>query len=224
LIKSGKFYLFAEDTVNGLPGEELDVLDYNADLVFGFNQIPLTQKVRVDTGSFYFGYERKTYSRWLSVDSLDVDSTTYYQREDTTETGEDTLVWVRSDSVDAMIHVYLDTSMAKIPEDTTGLIASENMIADRFILGKNYPNPFNPVTSIPFIVPASAAGQDLKLEIFNVLGQKVVTLVDGKAEPGLNRISWDGTNRTGKQVSSGIYLYRLKTHDVTLTKRMLFIK
>ena len=98
------------------------------------------------------------------------------------------------------------------------------LVADRYYLGKNYPNPFNPTTTIPFVIPDYARGQKIKINIYNILGQKVVTLFNGVAPVGLNTIVWDGKNESGKPVGSGIYIYQLKGKNVSLQRRMLLIK
>ena len=64
----------------------------------------------------------------------------------------------------------------------------------------------------------------MKIEIFNVLGQKVQTLVDADMDAGYQSIVWDGTDRSGRSVSSGVYLYRMQAADKTFTKKMLMLK
>ncbi|MFZ0390524.1 MAG: FlgD immunoglobulin-like domain containing protein, partial [Calditrichia bacterium] len=88
-------------------------------------------------------------------------------------------------------------------------------------LEANYPNPFNPVTTISFVLPAT---QQVKLEIFDVLGRKVRTLLNGKQQPGAHQVNWNGTNDYGKAVSSGIYYYRLTSGSYEKTMRMLLMK
>ncbi|MBN2364902.1 MAG: T9SS C-terminal target domain-containing protein, partial [Calditrichaeota bacterium] len=85
----------------------------------------------------------------------------------------------------------------------------------------NYPNPFNPVTSIRFVLPKA---MDLKLEIYNALGQKIVTLFDGKRREGQHIINWNGVDRFGRPVSSGIYFYRLSTENYEKTMKMILMK
>ena len=90
-----------------------------------------------------------------------------------------------------------------------------------FALGQNWPNPFNVSTSISFDLPDRAR---VSLVIYNLLGQKVVTLLDGHAEAGNHIINWNGKSSSGEVVSSGIYFYRLKTDAFTETKRMVLLK
>jgi serine protease AprX len=97
-----------------------------------------------------------------------------------------------------------------------------------FSLGQNYPNPFNPTTTIPFTVHTSRVmvrGRiHTTLNIYNVRGQLVRTLVDQEMTSGKYSVVWDGKNQEGDGVSSGIYLYRLSTEDSRITKKMLLLK
>jgi hypothetical protein len=90
-----------------------------------------------------------------------------------------------------------------------------------FALYQNYPNPFNPTTSIEYSVPIRA---HVTVEIFNLLGQHVRTLVDQMKSPGKYKVEWDGTDVTGKTVSTGVYLYRLTAGDFVETKKMVLLK
>ena len=89
-----------------------------------------------------------------------------------------------------------------------------------FALGQNYPNPFNPSTIIPYQLPAS--GQ-VRLEVFNVLGQRIATLVDGQRSAGFHTATWNATDVAGRAVGAGVYIYRLSGDEVTLTRRMVLI-
>jgi hypothetical protein len=85
----------------------------------------------------------------------------------------------------------------------------------------NYPNPFNPSTTIQYGIPADGL---VSLKIYNTLGQEVVTLVDGFQSAGYHSATWDGRNASGNTVSTGIYLYRLVAGDVVKTARMILSK
>jgi len=88
-------------------------------------------------------------------------------------------------------------------------------------LFQNYPNPFNPVTQIRFHI---AKTTNVKLEIFNLLGQKVKTLIDKKMTTGERSIFWNGRNDAGIKLGSGIYFYRLKVGEYLKTKKMTLLK
>jgi len=90
-----------------------------------------------------------------------------------------------------------------------------------FSLDQNYPNPFNAKTEIKYALPIDS---DVKLEIYNVLGQKVTTLVDEQQAAGYHSLIWDGTNESGQVVASGMYLYKLVTNEDTFVKKMVMLK
>ena len=90
----------------------------------------------------------------------------------------------------------------------------------RFRLGSNYPNPFNPSTVIPYQLPASMA---VRLEVFNVLGQRVATLVDGEQPAGFHTAKWDATDAAGQAVGAGVYIYRLSGGGAEISGSMLLI-
>lgn len=94
-------------------------------------------------------------------------------------------------------------------------------IPTEFELSQNYPNPFNPVTNIKFSLPENA---NVNLTIYNMLGQKVKTLLSGEQEAGFYTVRWDGTNELGSRVSSGIYIYRIEAGKYTSTMKMNLLK
>jgi hypothetical protein len=90
-----------------------------------------------------------------------------------------------------------------------------------FSLHQNHPNPFNPSTEIRFSIPRVS---DVTLEIFNVLGQRITTLVDKRLPAGEHAVQWDGCDMDGKRVASGIYLYRLTAGEFSTSKQMILSK
>jgi hypothetical protein len=91
----------------------------------------------------------------------------------------------------------------------------------RFELSQNYPNPFNPVTTIEYNLPRRS---HVTIEIYNILGQKVRTLIDREESAGSYAITWDGRTNIGQQAATGVYLYRLQAGDHIETKKMLLLK
>ena len=89
-----------------------------------------------------------------------------------------------------------------------------------FALGQNYPNPFNPSTLIPYQIPTAA---HVRLEVFNLLGQRVATLVDGEQSAGAHTAQWDATDAAGRAVGAGVYVYRLSSGGATVSRRMVLI-
>jgi hypothetical protein len=94
-----------------------------------------------------------------------------------------------------------------------------NLIADEFSLRQNFPNPFNPYTTIIFTLPEN---NEVTLDIFNIMGQKIKSIINGKLlDRGYHTIDWDGTNNTGQRVASGIYIYRLKAGKFVSVKKAI---
>jgi hypothetical protein len=90
-----------------------------------------------------------------------------------------------------------------------------------FALKMNYPNPFNPSTTIAFNVPATGKAS---LKIYNAAGQLVRSLIDGKVEAGYHTVVWNGRNDSNELTASGVYFYVLKAGDKTATRKMIMLK
>jgi len=90
-----------------------------------------------------------------------------------------------------------------------------------FDLSQNYPNPFNPNTKIDYALPKPA---DVKLTIYNVLGQTVKVLVDEHQEAGYYTIIWDSKDKNGSEVATGVYFYHLEAGEFAKSKKMLLLK
>jgi len=93
-----------------------------------------------------------------------------------------------------------------------------------YALSQNYPNPFNPSTTIQFAVPEQESPVSVRLEVYNLRGALVRTLVDGVREPGNYSIQWQGKDRLGRPVSSGVYFYRLSTPNFKAVRKMVLLK
>jgi hypothetical protein len=109
---------------------------------------------------------------------------------------------------------------------TTGDIVSveqiDNELPTHFALSQNYPNPFNPTTSIRFSLPSEVS---VRLEVYNMLGQRIATLIDGASyHAGNYQYTWDGQDDSGNSVSSGMYIYRITAGEYSELKRMILMK
>ena len=94
-------------------------------------------------------------------------------------------------------------------------------LPDVYALHQNYPNPFNPSTNINYDIPELS---DVSLEIYNVMGQKVRTLVQGSHQPGRYNVSWNATDEFGEKLSSGMYIYRIQAGDFVSIKKLVLMK
>jgi hypothetical protein len=102
-----------------------------------------------------------------------------------------------------------------------GTDAEDTIIPNVAVLGQNYPNPFNPETTIKYQVKADT---DVKLEVFNIKGQKVKTLVNDFVTEGDYVAKWNGTDDNDHSVSSGVYFYKLRSGKETQTKKMVLLQ
>jgi hypothetical protein len=128
-------------------------------------------------------------------------------RKDSTLTGTQSTFTVRAYDSDGQ--VFYPTSITSVPEE-------DRELPNELALHGNYPNPFNPTTTISFDLPEA---QRVSLRVFNLLGQEVTTLLNDKVSAGSHQVTFDAQNLT-----SGVYIYRLQTRSKTLTKKMMLMK
>jgi hypothetical protein len=88
-------------------------------------------------------------------------------------------------------------------------------------LYQNHPNPFNPQTVIRFYVPEA---QDIFLDVYNIAGERVARLAEGKTEKGYHEVVWDGRSSSGTVCSSGVYFSRLKAGKSTISRKMVIMR
>ena len=90
-----------------------------------------------------------------------------------------------------------------------------------YYLSNNYPNPFNPVTTINYQIPENT---HVQISVYNILGQKVKILMNKKQETGQYTIQWDGLNTKTEQVGSGVYFIIFKTDNYTKIQKMVLLR
>ena len=104
---------------------------------------------------------------------------------------------------------------------TVGVTDTDPNLPVDFSLAQNYPNPFNMDTNIEFALPERT---EASLDIYDVLGRHIRTVISGAFEPGRYTVSWNGVDDSGSTVTSGMYFYRLKTTTADLTGKMVLLK
>jgi hypothetical protein len=114
-----------------------------------------------------------------------------------------------------------DMVIIKTPAKSADENLQAQILPTEFMLSQNYPNPFNSMTTVRYALPTET---DVRIDVYNILGQKVRTLVDGIQTAGYKSVNWDGKNESGEDVSSGIYLYRIQTNEYGKTMKMIFLK
>jgi hypothetical protein len=100
-------------------------------------------------------------------------------------------------------------------------VVSEQIEPVLFSLAPNYPNPFNPSTTLRFSLPQAG---EAELSVFDLMGQRVATLIHGPQEAGAHLLQWDGRDEQGRELASGVYLYRLQTGAQVETRKLLLLR
>ncbi|KAA3614976.1 MAG: T9SS C-terminal target domain-containing protein [Calditrichaeota bacterium] len=103
----------------------------------------------------------------------------------------------------------------------TSIVSGNKAKPDNFFLAQNFPNPFNPSTTIHYNLPKA---ETVKLEIFDMQGRRVSTLVNERQSAGSYKITWNGNNLKGKPASSGVYIYQIRAGNLVLNRKMLLMK
>jgi len=122
--------------------------------------------------------------------------------------------WFDDFSVEEL--TFIPTAVKESP-----LANSKTNIPTKYALYQNYPNPFNPTTEITYQLPKF---NHVDVSIYNVMGQKIATLVNKTQAAGTYRVLWNGKSETGESMPSGIYFYKLQTNDYRLVKKMTLMK
>jgi hypothetical protein len=133
-----------------------------------------------------------------------------YGTDDNFTIAED--IVVASDNTELTVQIGVGVEVAI---DESGLTPFE------FALHQNYPNPFNPETNIQFDV---AENSDVNVSIFNIMGQKVATLVNGNMDAGIYHIKWNGLSDKGIALPSGMYFYKMKSLEYQSVKKLVLVK
>lgn len=134
---------------------------------------------------------------------------------------------IGSTTVDSMQNRIFSTvahfSSLVLKERSETAVSTEKTaeLPEGFVLSQNYPNPFNPSTTISFQIPERS---EVRLTVYNMVGQKVNTLVNSVQASGKYQVRWNGTDQSGNTVSSGVYFYRLETAQFTSIKRMILLR
>ncbi|MCD4795607.1 MAG: T9SS type A sorting domain-containing protein [Candidatus Cloacimonetes bacterium] len=206
-LNSGPLVLKMWDDNNGVPGDVLmpyPPVSFSAsELIEGWNtlEIPVENRPQFSSGSFFVGIQE---FENLSAIGLDENSAGFSY---TDENG-----WEIVDAGNIMIRAIVDSNPTDIDESTLDM--------KRPVIS-NYPNPFNPETTIRLDIPAN--GRAI-LNVYNIKGQLVRTLLDDDLETGIKFIKWNGLDNNNSKVTSGIYLYKLQMGEINIIKKMLMLK
>ncbi len=196
------FHIFDDDGTDGTPGTQLVQYQYPAaQITQGWNTITWPTEVTVADGSFYITILETANASAIGMDTASNGHS--YKKI--------TGAWEPVTEGEIMLHAIFDTASANDDESTPALVLEAS----------NYPNPFNPETTISFSLPVSGA---TSLKIFNLKGQLVRNLVNRDMAAGTQRVVWNGMDDNNKPVSSGLYFYQVNNAGKSITRKMLLAK
>jgi len=121
----------------------------------------------------------------------------------------------------SMVEAYYEKETIGFDKSMAENTPVEITIPTQFELLQNYPNPFNPETRIEFALPEE---QNVRLEVYDISGRRIRTLVDQKMSAGLHQVNWNGENDYGNQVGSGVYIYRMNAGTYESSKKMMLLR
>ncbi len=128
----------------------------------------------------------------------------------------------RDESLGSLVEAGVDDFLLSVVWPViSGAGDEQDGLPSRLALGENFPNPFNPKTTINFDLPRESR---VDLAVYDITGRKVATLVNDVLDPGRHTIIWLGRDDAGRQAASGVYFYRLKSGDEVLSRKMILVK
>ena len=192
----------------------VELSSFNA-LVKG-NRIELVWRTQTESNNYGFEIERKSASGEVGNDWLNIG---FVQGHGSTSSPND-YVFVDKTVTGGAFHYRLKQI------DTGGTFAYSNEIAvslapEVFSLQQNFPNPFNPITRIEYVLPQDAK---VVLRVYDIVGNEVKTLVNAFQSPGVRTLVWDGTDNLNQPVSSGVYISHLQADGFSQTRKMTLLK
>ena len=173
------------------------------------------------------GYDARADSVWLDAynNGTPGDSSMFRTQTvdllNTYSPGDEVIIRFRLFSDPAAVGWGWAIDNIKIQEDAVVGIEDNPQIPVTYSLDQNYPNPFNPTTTIRYQLPEAG---DVKINIYNILGQQVRTLVNTRQNAGSYSMVWDGRDRAGQSVASGMYIYRMESGNFVQQRKMMLIK
>jgi hypothetical protein len=176
------------------------------------NRVQVQWQTLSEINTYRF-YVQKQMQAWVTIDSVNAGGTSLSQRvyavTDSSVTAGTWTYRIKEVDLNGAVH-YSETA-------TTALLAiAAGPIVTAYALEQNFPNPFNPSTTIQYSLPNAA---DVRLTVFNVLGQETATLVNENKPAGIHQVSFDGS-----RLSSGLYFYRLQAGPYVEMKKLVLLK
>ena len=118
-------------------------------------------------------------------------------------------------------YAYILNLILDLRNETVVHIQETSKLPNKFVIHHNYPNPFNPVTTLRYDLPEQA---NVNIIIYDMLGRQVKSLINQTQDAGFKSVLWNATNDNDKPVSAGVYLYKIQAGDFVQTKKMVLLK
>ena len=144
-----------------------------------------------------------------------IDSTTYFT------IGNTFIDLTAADGSEQITPFFTPGSVNIVVYTDVVIIGDDSNLPDDYRLGQNYPNPFNPSTTIEFALPMAGP---VRLDVYNILGQNVNTLIDRHLPAGVHQVTFNGRSDNGSPLASGVYFYRLVSSDFVESRKMMLVK
>jgi hypothetical protein len=172
------------------------------------------------------------------LSAVALDKYNIYRNGDLIEEEFEGLTFTDTTVTNGTAYTYKVTALYKDPEGVedyieslpsntavaTPQVSDIDMLAVGSRLRGNYPNPFNPITTLQFTVDSATTSQHVTIDIYNIRGQLVRSLINGEFTTGDYTVIWNGTDDNGRGVSSGIYFYKMTTENYSATRKMILMK
>jgi hypothetical protein len=212
------------DTYTGSP-RQFDWIGYTFTANHRFSNLEWQEGVESDSGGWFASLkvQVRVNNTWVDVQNLTTIPPYVPNNGDNFQSYDlnfDSIVGdgIRIAGTPGGTYTYISVAELKAMDDDSSLIEvnGTQQFPSKYVLDQNYPNPFNPTTRISFFVPEAGY---VSLTVYNVLGQKVATLVDGVMQSGKQAVEFSGNN-----LADGVYMYVLKAGDFSDVKKMMFLK
>jgi len=193
------------DGPGGMPGSQLGQFQLPAaSVVQGWNYVPITSDIVIEDGDFYVVIMNVPNSNLIGVDTS-TSGNSYNKAGANAD-------WMPMASGELMMRAIVEV-LTDNDDNTAPALSTK--------LGGNYPNPFNPETTISYSLKDA---QDVKIEIYNVKGQLVRTLINETQAAGDHKVIWTGTDNRNRPVASGLYYYKMTAGKYSSSKKMILMK
>ena len=180
----------------------------------GASGVELVWDISSDEDFQYFRLDKSTDGNFSNYQSIETINTTYLDTE--YEVGV-TLYY----RISALDHSGNMGEFSPTVDMTVMWADLENAMPSEYTIHQNYPNPFNPSTTLRYALPEQS---DVKIAVYDMIGRKVRTLVNGSQDVGYKSVIWDATNDYGERVGAGIYLYQIQAGAFVQTRKMVLLK